>query len=74
MQSLGVSLTVPLVSAPELETLRVVLAALSESSPQHDGAQNEWEHCIGISTACGFSRFSASSQNYLQDQSLSSRT
>jgi hypothetical protein len=44
IQSLGVWLTAPLVSAPEIETLRVALAALSESSPLHDGAQNEWEH------------------------------
>jgi DNA-binding GntR family transcriptional regulator len=44
MQSLGVALTVPLVSAPDLETLQGALAALNESSPLHDGAQDEWEH------------------------------
>lgn len=47
MQWLGVALTAALVSAPEVETLRVALPALpalNESSPQHDGAQNKWEH------------------------------
>lgn len=44
MQSLGVALTVPLVTEVELGTLQHALDALNESSPLHDGAQDEWEH------------------------------
>ena len=44
MQSLGIALTVPLVSDAELSTLRQQLDQMNNHSPLHDGTQDEWEH------------------------------
>ncbi|WP_158510981.1 GntR family transcriptional regulator [Paraburkholderia caribensis] len=44
MQSLGIALTVPLVSEGELATLRDALDQMNDHSPLHDGTQDEWEH------------------------------
>jgi DNA-binding GntR family transcriptional regulator len=44
MQSLGIALTVPLTTKPELAKLRQALDALSDSSPLREGTQDEWEN------------------------------
>ena len=44
MQSLGIALTVPLMSADEISALKAHLDQMNDRSPLHDGTQDEWEH------------------------------
>ena len=44
MQSLGIALTVPLTTKPELTKLRQALEAMNDSSPLREGTQDEWEN------------------------------
>ncbi|HTJ92606.1 MAG TPA: GntR family transcriptional regulator [Pararobbsia sp.] len=44
MQSLGIALTVPLISDAELSLLKLQLDQMNTHSPLHDGTQDEWEH------------------------------
>jgi DNA-binding GntR family transcriptional regulator len=44
MQSLGVALTVPQVTASELDQIREALVNVNSHTPLHAGTQNEWNH------------------------------